>query len=241
MTKYIVIDTEGTGLFRARNTLPDGRKVVARSHEPGQPRMAEYAHVLLDEDFELEDTYQQYVLPVGWRHGVLTPDGWRDGEPMLEMPPEAYEKNKLSMDFLRANGLPISQALFRYADAMRTRAGWWSASTSSMTAGRSAASSAGQLCRTASMKPPAICAMRSIGATHQGQDQEAQRLRWFSPADRRRGAFRHTRLRRRPPPHRAGGCHGDGAHCQGACIMGALLPAAVHKLPITPLFEGATA
>jgi DNA polymerase-3 subunit epsilon len=237
MTKYIVIDTEGTGLFRARNTLPDGRKVVARSHEPGQPRMAEYAHVLLDEDFELEDTYQQYVLPVGWRHGVLTPDGWRDGEPMLEMPPEAYEKNKLSMDFLRANGLPISQALFRYADAIdegRVVVGF-----NQQHDGRQVR---GELRRNSYPDrfddSPAICAMRSIGANYKGRIKKLNGLGGFPRLIDAAAHFgigyaeglRHTALEDAMVTARV---------AKELHRLGALLPAAVHKAK--GLFEGETA
>ena len=43
--------------------------------------MAEFAAVLLDDDFTLELNYQQYILPIGWENA--------DGSPMLVMPPEA--------------------------------------------------------------------------------------------------------------------------------------------------------
>lgn len=107
--KYIIIDTEGTGLFRHKN--PDGS--VARSHEPGQPRMAQYAHVLVDENFEMEDSYEQYILPVGWENP--------DGSPMLEMPAEAFEAHRLSMAFLHDHGEPIEKALAVYLDAVKGR------------------------------------------------------------------------------------------------------------------------
>ena len=103
---YIVIDTEGTGLFRHRNE--DG--TVCQSDAPGQPRMAEFAALLLDDDFNVEIEYQQYIQPRGWMNA--------DGTPMLEMPQEAFAVHGLSMDFLVANGHPITSALRVYTDAV---------------------------------------------------------------------------------------------------------------------------
>ena len=51
---YIICDTEGTGLFQHSKVLEDGTKETVRSDAPGQPRMAEYAHVLLEDDFNVE-------------------------------------------------------------------------------------------------------------------------------------------------------------------------------------------
>lgn len=105
-----ICDTEGTGLFRHHNIGPNGEKVTARSDEPGQPRMAEFAMVVTDADFNIIETYQQYVIPVGWQNA--------DGSPMFEMPEEAYNVHGLTMDFLRAEGKPVELALDRYVDAV---------------------------------------------------------------------------------------------------------------------------
>lgn len=109
--KYIVIDTEGTGLFRHHNIDADGNKVTARSDEPGQPRMASYAGVLVDEELNIESVHQQYVLPIGWENA--------DGSPMLEMPAEALAINGLTFEFLREHGEPILPALTHYLAAIR--------------------------------------------------------------------------------------------------------------------------
>lgn len=103
---YIVIDTEGTGIFVHRNE--DG--TVRPSDALGQPRMAEFAALLLDDDFNIEIEYQQYILPRGWMNA--------DGTPMLEMPQEAFAVHGLSMDFLVSNGHPITSALRVYTDAV---------------------------------------------------------------------------------------------------------------------------
>lgn len=104
---YIVIDTEGTGLFTHKN--PDG--TTKPSDDPGQPRMAEFAAVLCDDDFNIEGTYQQYVLPVGWQN--------EDGTPMLEMPQRPFEVHGLSMDFLREQGRPVELGLAVYSNAIK--------------------------------------------------------------------------------------------------------------------------
>jgi DNA polymerase III epsilon subunit-like protein len=110
MSGFIIIDTEGTGLFRHKN--PDGS--VARSDEPGQPRMAEYAHVLVNDRFEVEGTYQRYIMP----------DNWRDADCSLmqEMPAEAFAVHGLTFDFLRENGQPVWEVLQAYREAKVGRA-----------------------------------------------------------------------------------------------------------------------
>jgi DNA polymerase-3 subunit epsilon len=110
MQKYIVIDTEGTGIFKHDETLPDGTKRVMRSDEVGQPRMAEFAAAVVDQDFIILDTFQQYIIPDGWQD-------W-DGSLLAEMPPGAFEANKLTFDFLRANGRPVREALEYYSDRL---------------------------------------------------------------------------------------------------------------------------
>ncbi len=112
MPKHIIVDTEGTGLFRHHNVMPDGTKVTARSDEPGQPRMAEFAAVLLDEAFNVESTYQQYIKPNLWLD--------ESGSPMREMPARPFEVHGLSMDFLYDNGKPAEEALDIYEGAIIT-------------------------------------------------------------------------------------------------------------------------
>lgn len=109
---YIVIDTEGTGLFQHKEIMPDGTERVVRSHEMGQPRMAEFAAAVVDEDFNIIDTYQQWVIPDGWQN--------KDFSFMKEMPPEALAVNGLTFDFLRANGLPVRLAIEYYSEQLAT-------------------------------------------------------------------------------------------------------------------------
>lgn len=104
---YIIIDTEGTGLFRHKNE--DG--TTRASDAPGQPRMAEFAAVLVDRELNFEEHYQAYIQPVDWQH--------EDGSPMLEMPQEAFDVHGLSMEFLREHGIPVGMALSIYRKAVQ--------------------------------------------------------------------------------------------------------------------------
>ena len=103
---YIIVDTEGTGLFRYKND--DG--TTRASDAPGQPRMAAFAAVLADRDLKLEEQYSTYIQPVGWQN--------EDGSPMLEMPPEAFAIHGLSFDFLERHGIPAVSALSIYTKAI---------------------------------------------------------------------------------------------------------------------------
>lgn len=111
MQRSIICDTEGTGLFRHHNIV-NGEKVTARSDEPGQPRMAEFAAVLLDEHFNVDSTYQQYIIPRGWQND--------DGSPMRVMPHQAQAVHGLSMDFLHEHGKSVEEALDLYTGAIIT-------------------------------------------------------------------------------------------------------------------------
>lgn len=157
---YIVIDTETTGLFRHHNIGPNGEKVTARSDEPGQPRMAEYAHVLLDDNFNVEAEYSQYILPINWQN--------EDGTPMLEMPQGAFDVHGLSMGFLTDIGLPVSHALDRYVAAIN--AGRILIGFNQQHDGRQIRAELRHVGRDDLFEQtPNICAMRSITSNYKGQ------------------------------------------------------------------------
>jgi DNA polymerase-3 subunit epsilon len=199
MPGYIIIDTEGTGLFQHSKVLEDGTKVTIPSDAPGQPRMAEYAHVLLNDDFEIEAEYQQYVVPVGWQNA--------DGTPMLEMPPEAYAVHGLSMDFLRARGEPIRHILSRYEaailDAKRVVIGF-----NQQHDGRQVRAELRHNGRPDLFElSPNICAMRSITANYKGRIKKtngkggfprlqdaAAHFGFYYPDDRRHTALEDARV-----------------------------------------------
>ncbi len=98
---YIIIDTEGSGLFKHRDPVT---KEVIRSDAPGQPRMAEFAAVMLDDRFDIIEEYQSYIQPAGWDH---------------DMPQEAIAIHGLTMDYLWLNGRPVGEALAYYETAVR--------------------------------------------------------------------------------------------------------------------------
>ena len=157
---YIVIDCETSGLFRHHNIV-NGEKVTARSDEPGQPRMAQYAHVLLDDNFNVEAEYSQYVQPVGWQN--------EDGSPMLEMPQGAFEVHGLTMDFLRVNGNSVHHALDRYVAAIM--AGRVLIGFNQQHDGRQIRAELRHAGRDDLFeRTPNICAMRSITANYKGED-----------------------------------------------------------------------
>lgn len=155
-----ICDTEGTGLFQHSKTGADGQKVTMRSDEPGQPRMAEFAMVITDDDYNVLDTYQQYIFPKGWQNV--------DGSPMLEMPAEAFAVHGLSMDFLRGHGLPVEQALDRYINSVER--GLVLVGFNQQHDGRQIRAElrhSGQ--DDLFEKTPNICAMRSITSNYKGQ------------------------------------------------------------------------
>lgn len=104
---YIIIDTEGTGLFRHKNE--DG--TTRASDAPGQPRMAAFAAVLTDADLNLQEQYSTYIRPDNWQN--------EDGSPMLEMPPVAFAIHGLSIGFLETHGVPAAMALAIYVQAIK--------------------------------------------------------------------------------------------------------------------------
>ena len=156
---YFICDTEGTGLFRHHNMV-DGVKVTARSDEPGQPRMAEFAMVEVDADFNVLSTYQQYVIPNLWLDA--------DGNLMSKMPEEAFNVHGLSMDFLRANGKPVDEALDRYVDAVER--GLILVGFNQQHDGRQIRAELRHADRDDMFeRTPNICAMRSITTNYKGQ------------------------------------------------------------------------
>lgn len=211
---FIIIDTEGTGLFVHRNE--DG--TVRPSDAPGQPRMAEFAALLLDHNFNIELEYQQYILPQGWMNA--------DGTPMLEMPPEAFAVHGLSMDFLVANGSPVESALRVYSDAVK--AGREVLGFNQQHDGRQVRAEL----RRAGMPDlfedtPNVCAMRSITTNYKGRVKKLNGKTGFPrlidaaahfgipyAEDKRHTALEDARVT------------AQVAKCLHA--MGLLLPAAVH-------------
>lgn len=97
MTKYAVIDTEGSGLFRYKDEA--GRPVPADAD--GQPRLAELVMIFADADLKIEREYQTYIKPEGW-----------------EMAAGATAVNGLTTEFLLANGVPVVEALTVYSEAI---------------------------------------------------------------------------------------------------------------------------
>lgn len=97
MTRYLVIDTEGSGLFKFKNA--DGTPYPADA--PDQPRLAALSMIYIEEGgTEIEATY------------FIQPDGWK-------MDPQATAVNGLTDEFLMANGMQVAQVLSIYTDAIK--------------------------------------------------------------------------------------------------------------------------
>lgn len=105
---FIVIDTEGTGLFMHRDKATGE---VIRSDAPGQPRMASFGAILINDDFEIEDRYHALIYPSDWKNA--------DGSLMEEMPEEAFKIHGLSFDDLLTKGVPAATALEVYVKAIK--------------------------------------------------------------------------------------------------------------------------
>ena len=91
MTKYLVIDTETSGLF-------DFSKPADAE---GQPRMASCALIYLDEELAIESSNYFLIAPEGWE---LNPES------------EAAKVNGLTMERLLADGVPVKHVLDIYSN-----------------------------------------------------------------------------------------------------------------------------
>lgn len=91
MSKYLVIDTETSGLFDFSQP----------ADAEGQPRMASIAIVWLDDELIITSEVQMFVKPEGW-----------------EMNEEAGKINGLTTEHLREVGIPIAEVLKHYTDAV---------------------------------------------------------------------------------------------------------------------------
>jgi DNA polymerase-3 subunit epsilon len=90
MSGFIVFDTETSGLMDYKRSADAQIK---------QPRVAEFAGILLDSAFRIESTFHRFVLPAGW-----------------EMTPETTAINGLTTEFLREHGKPIEEVLDWYSE-----------------------------------------------------------------------------------------------------------------------------
>lgn len=105
MPKYVVTDTEGTGLFTYKYPTdhPDeelrGKPVPADAE--GQPRMASLTLIYVDEDMNVEREYSVFIRPDGW-----------------QMTEGATKVNGLTDDFLNEHGIAVTEALNEYQSAI---------------------------------------------------------------------------------------------------------------------------
>lgn len=96
--RYAIIDTESNGLFVTK----DETGGVKRSDADGQPRMAAFAMILLNDDLTVQEEYTALVKPDGW-----------------SMTPEATAINGLTDEILMAQGKPIAEVMAVYSQAIK--------------------------------------------------------------------------------------------------------------------------
>lgn len=89
MTKFVVFDTEGSGLFNF--ALP--------ADDPTQLRLAQFSAVVTDDDLNVDREINLYVRPDGWN-----------------MQDDATEINGLTDEFLEEHGIPVLDVLKVYTD-----------------------------------------------------------------------------------------------------------------------------
>jgi|SRR5882672_3193337 len=87
--RYMIIDTE-------TNTLPDYKR---SAEAEGQPRLAEFAAIIVDYDGEQIEEYQRYIQPHGWN-----------------MEAGATAVNKITNELLDTKGIPVEHVLDWYAE-----------------------------------------------------------------------------------------------------------------------------
>jgi DNA polymerase III epsilon subunit-like protein len=98
MRKFLVFDTENSGLF----------DYAAPADADGQPRLAEFAGSILEED----DEGRLLVGIDGAYHFIVRPDGWA-------MTPEATAIHGMTTEFLLEHGKPIGELLDWYVARVR--------------------------------------------------------------------------------------------------------------------------
>lgn len=91
MQLLMVADTESTGLFDFKRS----------ADAEGQPRLAQLAMLMLDDECKVESEHSFYVRPDGWT-----------------MDPRATEVNGLTDDFLYVHGVPVRDVLEAYSKAI---------------------------------------------------------------------------------------------------------------------------
>ena len=86
--KTAVIDTETSGLFDFKQP----------ADAPGQPRLANLAIIMLDENLEVTAEHDFLIQPDGW-----------------DLTPEAAAVNGLTVERLKAEGIPVRDVLGKYS------------------------------------------------------------------------------------------------------------------------------
>lgn len=99
---FLVFDTETTGIFDFKQP----------ADAPGQPRLASFFGIRLDDDMQPIDRQIFYVKPDGWTIAEFDELARRQGKK------PASEVNGLTDEFLNEKGVPVSEVLDFYSEAI---------------------------------------------------------------------------------------------------------------------------
>lgn len=102
--KYIVIDTETSGLFDFSQP----------ADAPGQPRLAHLAMICVGADLSETSRHDFYVQPEGWTMAEY------DARAIAQGKKPASEVNGLTDEFLHEKGISVRSVLEVYADEIRS-------------------------------------------------------------------------------------------------------------------------
>lgn len=100
--RYVVFDTETTGLFQFKDKAT-GEPVPADA--PGQPRLCSFAAIVADELGNEISRDKIYVRPEGWTMAEFDRAAIRAGKK------PASDVNGLTDEFLNSKGVPVSRIL----------------------------------------------------------------------------------------------------------------------------------
>lgn len=109
MKKFLLFDTETTGLFHTKDKPAQGIKAARNpmTHPDDYPRIFQLAYVVMDEEGEVLEEFSEFIKPDGW----VIPTGPGN---------EFWEEHGYSTEECDRLGIPIREALDRFVSSLST-------------------------------------------------------------------------------------------------------------------------